>query len=571
MPADVQKLLDLSDQLNAEKRFWNNQWQLVSEYVGHRRADFTHFSEPGAFLNSEIWSDVASLSSDTASSALVGLVWPDNYSFKYEPFGDLKDDEEAKDFFSMATEETQAALDDPEAGLALALDEAMKDFLEFGTPAVHCEEGKVTDLRFDAWNVAQFSIDEGDDGYVDTFTKCYQMTVRQIVRKFGRDKVSADTRKAYDDRRFLQKVKVLHVIMPREVEQDKGKGPQNMPFMSVYIEVDKKHLLRESGFNELPTFAFRYSKKIGEKYGRSPAMRALPSIMELNALWELVTIGAEKNYDPPLAVYDDGTFGGGTIDTSAGAINVINVSGKLSANRSPIEPLFTVGKFDDVAVLIERLENTIKDHFMIDRLLDLNNEKEMTAREALIRQAIRQSTLRSPVSRIMAELFNRMLPRVFNILLRKGRFGFADGSPELIAWQAMNPGKEAKLIPQKIVDLQGKDQRVYQIRYMTPAAREQEAQIAQGIMNTLQAAGEIAAFDKTVLDEINMHRTIRRLGTIWSFPEECWNTDEELQKLKQMAANDQQQNIELAQAAQVASIAKDAAAARKGAASTPAL
>src|SRR5690606_5447034 len=137
----------------------------------------------------------------------------------------------------------------------------------------------------------------------------------------------------------------------------------------------------------------------------------------------------EKNFDPPLAVYDDGTFGGGTIDTSAGAINVINVSGKLGAN-TPVQPIFTVGQFADVAVLIERLEQTVNDHFMIDRLLDLDNEKEMTAREAMIRQSIRQKALRSVISRLLTELFNRLLERCFNIGLRKGRYGFAEGSAE---------------------------------------------------------------------------------------------------------------------------------------------
>jgi hypothetical protein len=562
MAADVKKLLDINDQLNTEKAPYNPQWQLVSEYVGQRRADFTHFSSPGEFLNSEIWSDVAPLAKDTAASALAGLLWPDNRSYKLEPFGDFKDDEETKKWLSDCTEELQAAMDDPEAGLSLAIDEFMGDFLEYGTPAIHCEEGKVTDLRFDAWNVSQFSIDEGDDGYVDTFYKNWEWSVRQAVMKFGIDKVSADTKKAYEDKRYTQKIKILHVIAPREVDAKKGKGPQNMPYMSIYVEVDKKHILKESGFHELPTFACRYSKKIGEKYARSPSMRALPSIMELNALWELVTIGAEKNYDPPLAVYDDGTFGGGTIDTSAGAINVINVTGKLSANRSPIEQLYTVGKFDDVAVLIERLEGTIKDHYMIDRLLDLNNEKEMTAREALIRQAIRQSTLRSPANRVYAELFNRLIPRAFNILLRKGRFGYADGSPEMTAWEAVNPGKEAKRIPAKIVDAQGKNQRVYQIRYMTPAAREQEAQVAQGIMNTMEAVGQVAAYDKTILDEVNNARTIKRLGDIWSFPEDCWNTENEKKSLRESAVKEQGEQAELNKAAQVAEIAKTAAAAR---------
>lgn len=271
-------------------------------------------------------------------------------------------------------------------------------------------------------------------------------------------------------------------------------------------------------------------------------------------------MGAEKNYDPPLAVYDDGTFGGGTIDTSAGAINVLNVSGKTTSNRAPIEPLFTVGNFNDVAVLIERLEQTIKDHFNIDRLLDLNNQTEMTAREAIIRQALRQAALRSIVSRVTAELTNRMIPRCFNIMLRKGRFGYADGTAEYTAAAALDPN--VKKIPEKVVEAAARGDRIYTIKYKTPAAREQEAQIAQGILNLLEVIGEISARNRTVTDLINDERTVKKLGSIWAVPLECWNDEDELKAIRQTQAEAQTQQSELEQAAQVAAIAKDAAAAR---------
>lgn len=559
MTANVAEILSQSEKLARDKQPWLPQYQLVSEYVGQRKADFTTTSEPGAFLNSEIWSDVAPLAAETSASALVGLLWPDSYSFELEPFGALKDDEESKQWFAETTKDLQSSMDDPEAGLAMAIDEAMNDFVLY-MPAIHVEEGETTDLRFDAWNVSQFNVDEGADSFIDTFHKTWDYSVKNAVKKFGLGNLSKKTQEAFNKKRYLDKIKILHVIEPRITNPKGGKQASNMPYASIYIEVEQKHLIRESGFNELPTFAFRYSKRIGEKYARTPAMRALPTIMELNALWELITIGAEKTYDPPLGVYDDGTFGGGTIDTSAGAINVINVSGKTVMNRPPIEPLFTVGNIQDVAKLIERLEQTVKDHFMIDRLLDLGNDVAMTAREAIIRQAIRQAALRSVVSRVTAELTNRMIPRCFNILLRKGRFGYAEGSPEYIAASAINP--DVKKIPQKIVDMQGKSERVYTIRYKTPAAREQEAQIAQGILNMYEILGQVAAFDKTVLDLCNNERGLKKLGDIWSVPLEFWNNEDELKNVRQATADAQKQQADLANAQQVAEIAKTAAGAR---------
>lgn len=558
MPVDIQKSLEKNAKLLQEKSLWNNHWQLAHEYVLQRKADFTSHREPGAFINSDIWSSVAPKAAETCASALIGLVWPDNYSFSLEPFGkDMEEDDEIKEFWQYATEQLQADLDDPSAGLTLALDEFMLDYVVSGTPAIHAEEGENSLYRFDAWNVQEFAIDEGADGYVDTFYRHKDYTYRQAELKFGLKNLSPKIQEALKNKRFNEKLKVLHVIEPRDVDPSKGSGSLNMPWASYYIEIDSKHLIRESGYNELPTFASRYSKRIGEKYGRSPAMRALPDIQELNAIWELVTIGLEKNFDPPLAVYDDGSFGGGVIDTSAGAINVMNIKESLKGS-APIQPIFTVGQFSDIAVLIERLENTIGDHFMIDVLLDLNNEKEMTAREYMGRQAIRQRVVRSVVSRLLSELFDRLIQRCFNMGLRKGRYGYVEGSAEAQAWQAMNPDKDIRLIPQKIVDMQGKNQRVYWIRYNTPAAREQQAEQAQGVMNMYEAIGSVAEFDKTVLDLPNNERALKNLGDIWSVPQDFWNTKDELKQLREAGARANEEAAQLNKAQQTAAIAKDA-------------
>ena len=559
MAADVPRLLETNERLIAEKSVWNTQWQLVSEYVCQRKMNFTSSASDGAFLNSELWSDVAPKALDTAVSAVIGLVWPDSFSFKLEALGkDLKDDEEIKDWFEEVTEVLQMAMDDPEAGLAMAINEAMTDFFTF-MPAIHVEEGTDTDFKFEAWNVSQFAVEEGSQGFIDTFFRQYEWTVRQTVEKFGEKLVSKKVRELYQAKKFTEKVKLLHVIAPRVVAANGGKGNQNMPYSSVHIEIETKHLILESGFHELPTFAFRWSKKIGEKYARTPAMRALPTIMELNALWEMTTLGIEQSYDPALAVYDDGTFGAGTIDRSAGAVNVLNVTGKIAASRRPIERLFEAAPISDVAPLIERLENTVNDHFMIDRLLDTNNETQMTAREALMRNSLRQSTLRSPHSRLIAELFNRMIERCFNIMLRKGRFGYAAGSPEATAWQAMNPNEEVKTIPDKIVQMQGKKKRVYFIRYLTPAARESQAEEGQGLLNLFQFAVESAAVDPRPLKMINAGRLTKRLGEIWAIPSEAFNTEEEMAVNEQAEQQAAEAQNALAKADAMATIGKNAA------------
>lgn len=562
MAADVKKLLEEHGRLEDERNLWKNHWQLVAEYVMQRKATFTTFEEPGAFINSEIWSDLAGKAAETSSSAFLGLVWPDNYSFKLEPLDEFKDDEELKAFFDEATETIQSEMDNPEAGLGLALDEFMTDYIVFGTPTMYVEEGETTAFKFEAWNLSQYCIDENAAGYINTFMKGFMLTTEGMVEKFGTKNVSRKVQELFKSGKLKDKHKVLHVIKPRSVLKDGGKGAQNMPFMSVYIEVEAKSVLRESGYHELPAFCARYSKRIGEKYGRSPSMRALPTIMELNSLWEMVTMGIEKSYDPPLALLDDGKFGGGTIDTSAGALNVLRVSGN-GGNQNPIQQLFTVGSLSEVSVLLEKLEATVNDHYMIDRLIDFNNEQQMTAREFVGRQAIRQSTLRSPVTRIISELFTPLIERCFNIMLRAGKLGYVEGSPEAQAWQAANPNEDMRVIPQSLLSLQGKKKRIYWVRYMSPAVREQQSEEAQGIMNLYQFIGSVAPMAPELVDEMNHERASKRLGDIWAVPQECFNTKDEKEATQKAKAGLVAQQQQMMQLKQGAGVVKDLAAAAK--------
>lgn len=553
----VAQALEANEKLASERSVWNTQFQLVAEYFLQRKATFTIEEEQGAFINSEVWTDVPAKTAETAASALLGLVWPDNKSFSLQPAEGFEDDEDIKTWLEDATKVLSDSMNNPEAGLALALEEFMIDYLVLGTPAMHTEEGDKSDLRFDAWNVANFHVDEGASGAIDTFYKNYKYTVRQAVERFGLKNLSAKTQKLYQSKQFGEKIKMLHVIKPRNVIPDGGEGAHNMPIASLHIEVEARKLVKESGYHELPTFAARYSKRIGEKYGRSAAMRALPTTIELNALWEMVTLGIEKNYDPPLAMYSDGAMGNGTIDTSAGSISVFNVSSLGNLNRAPIEPMFTVGSLSEPVVLIERLENTISDHFMIDILLDLNNEKEMTAREFLGRQALRQRAIRSPISRLTTELLNPLIERCFNILLRKGRFGYAENSPEYQAAQAANPDEEIKTIPEAVVNMQGNEKPLYRVDYMTPAARQQKAEEAQGIMNWYEFIGNVAQFDQSILDVPNNERSEKILGDIWSVPQGCRNTEDELKEIRDARNSQAEQQQELADAQQAAGIAKD--------------
>jgi len=286
-------------------------------------------------------------------------------------------------------------MDNPEGGLATTIIEYLQDALVFGTAGIEVFPDDDTIVAYRPWGVQQMSIDEGRKGEVDTICLELMWDYQRQVSEYGLDNVAPKVRKAFLEGNVDEKGKIIILIEPRihRAGDPKG-GNRAMAWSSVHVDESNKHLLKESGFDEVPIKVSRFWKIIKETYGRSPGMDALPDVLEVNTIWESVTIAIEKNLEPPLGVIDDGSLGGGEVDTSAGGITVFNISGR-AAEKNPIFPLFTVGEIKQTVQLIETLDGSISDHFFLDRLLDFNNESQMTLGEANIRTKLRNSTLGS--------------------------------------------------------------------------------------------------------------------------------------------------------------------------------
>ena len=505
---------------------------------------------------------------ETSASAFLGYIWSaGERSFKLIGNQKLfKKDREMREFWSDATETLQEELADKEAGLATSLDEAMLDLIVIGTSALFIEERNEDApmkgcLSVEPWSILEFALDENAAKRAVKFYRRKEYTVDQGVEKYGYDNVSKRIRGLYDQKKYDEKFTVLHVIEPRmENERKKGsKAAKDMPIASVHIEVEGKHICRNSGYPELPVACARLAKRLKEKYGRGRGMNALPSIMMLNQIWEDLMLAQEKKLDPPIYVLNDSVAGNGIIDGSAGAVTVLRVD-KSSPNIPPIGKLYDVQDTNQAADLIEKITNTISNHFMIDRLINMNNEREMTAREALLRNAIRQSTLRSIVSRLLMEMFEPMINTAFMICLRRGKFGYMPNDPIALAMEKQ--GTEVKYLPQKFIDAMSSGLDLYSIEYMTPAARDLLAEEGQGMMETVEMAAQLAQFDDTIPVNIDAHWTLNRFAEIRGANGKMFRKEADVKMMieKSQQAQEAAQQAQLAQAQ--AGVAKDQAMAQ---------
>ena len=274
------------------------------------------------------------------------------------------------------------------------------------------DENEDSILNFKARPINQCFIRENVDGRVHTLSTEDVMTVREAFRKYTEAAFGEEAARLGKD--LDKEITIIHMIMPREDLPDGGAKSQfNKPFISLHVWGEKDILLREKGFDEFPYVVPRWTKKSGELFGRSPAMKALPDGRMLQSIKKTVIRGAQKMVDPPLQVPDDGLLG--RPNTTPGGLTTYR-----AGTKDRIEPLLTGGRPDLGQAQIEDSRDQIKKHFFVDQF-QLINKDRMTQDEVNIRDDDRLRILGPIVGRLHFEFLKPMIARIVRIMIAKGK------------------------------------------------------------------------------------------------------------------------------------------------------
>lgn len=557
----VQRALRRFEALKLDKEPFIPRFELINEYVLARRNFRRQLGDTGQFITGSVYDATAPLSKNKMASSMVGALYPNSAkTFQLKPASSLRgrETEQVRQYYDQFTKRTGRFMDMPKAGLAVSLYEHMNVQSGLGTSGIHVIDTQLykSPVSYRTVDCRSSYIAEGADGYVDTIYTMHHMTIRQVVQEYKIENVSEQTREAYEKGRFDDKIEVLHLIEPRTEIDHTAMGNRGMPFISLHIEVKAQKELRESGFREMPIPISRFLKEPDEVYGRSPASEALPEILEVNAIREGTIIAIEKALDPPLALYNDGSLGGGVVDTSAGALNVFNVSGRLSQGQQRIiEALVTTGELNSSYNRILEIQKVIENHFYIDRLLDLNNDTEMTASETNIRNKLRGESLGGIYGRQIVELLNPLIERTVSILLVNGHLGVIEGSEE--HYRALMFGDDPLIIPDEVVHAMINGHEVYEIDYNSPAARIMKQEELQGISNTTDFAAKLATVDPNAGLFINTEDTLRMVQELTGAPANMIRSLEKVKQIQEQQAQQQQAMLEMQMQSENAKSMKD--------------
>lgn len=559
---DAKDIKSTFDVLRRERKTWDSLYQILGKYVSLIKQNFEQTQQAGEFLVEDIYDATGAFAAQTSASALLGMLWPGTAKQAIElmPPRNMEMTTELDNFYADMTARTIAAMDDPNAGLALALDEYMLDQVIFGTSGVGVERGSKSKLMFKPYGVKEMYIEEGRDGKVAEIYLLFEWRLKRVIDEYGLDKLSEKLKDKAKNNKMTDMVKILISIVPRKTPKAE-KGVLSMPIASYHMEYDNGHVIKESGFDEIPIMVGRFRKLMYERYGRSPASNALPDIREANALRESLIVAVEKILNMPKGVLHDGLFGGGTIDMSAGAVTVFNSTGMMS-NQPPIFEIGSPPNIPWAEQRLTKLEETISRHFSVDRLLDMNNEQEMTFGEAQIRNQIRNQSLSSLFTRQISEVLTPLIERSVKLLWRDGEFGVIRGSieeKELLAQGRV----DIRYIPDDLVDRLEAGEDVYRIIYKTQASNASRAEEYLGIVDMMNIALQGMNIDPSVADRLDLHEAMKHITAIRGVPVGVLRQDDAVQALQEQRQQQQAAIEGVQMAAEAAGATKDLAEAQK--------
>lgn len=566
-PIDVKGLLQRHQSLKQKRQYWFPLYQALAQFVMLRKQYFTTEGMGGPFLLNTVFDATALHSAHMMASSLLGQIFPNPAeSVEFLPQVAQEDEvfSDAFDMMNTVNEVLPANISTAESGTMAAFHEGLVDAAVFGIGAVSVIETESfrTPILVKSIDAKVMSIDENDAGAVDTVYLEKEMTIGRLVQRYGYDNVSDVSKTFYNKGELDKKVKVVHCIEPRRERNPLKLGNGDAPFASIHIEMDKQHVLQESGFEEMPIIVFRFWKNVGEVQGRSPAMDALPDIRAVNKLVEMFERAGEMSLDPPRMISSEDVLGAGKIPWGPGVSIPIHQSGRMGSDRAPIEPIFTVQSPIWAKERIIDLRENIKEYFMNDVLSDLNNSSRQTLGEAHIRNELRMFKAGPMLIRLLLELISPFLDRCFNILLSRGYFGVVAGSVQDLLMQ-MN-GIRPKYLSEDFINSRVNGLKGYRLNFICPAARLMKLEESQGVDEFTNYVAMAAQLRPDAADNVNFDEAVRAKQKLSGATQKLIYPPGAVAQQRRARAQAQAQQQELLAAQAQAGAFKDAASGVKG-------
>jgi hypothetical protein len=374
----------------------------------------------------------------------------------------------------------------------------------------------------------EFCLAQNWKGEVVTLYREFQKTVGEMVTEFGRDKCSTNVQNLWDRGSLDQWITIVHAIEPRADRDSTKRDSLNMPWKSVYFELNgaKDKFLSESGFKNFPAIAARWATSGGDIYGNSPGMDALGDIKQLQHEQMRKAQGIDYMTKPPLQV--PASMKGRDVDTLPGGISFVDQAGPAGGIRTAFDTRLDLNHLlGDIQDVRERIRGA----FSADLFLMLANSTNnaMTATEVAERHEEKMLMLGPVVERLHSEMLDPLIETTFEHMLAAG------------------------IVPPPPPELHGMD---LNVTYVSMLAQAQRAIATNGIDRFVGNLGQVASFKPDVLDKFDSDTWADKYSDMLGVDPEFIIPSDKVALIRNARAKAQAQAQQAAQAEQVASAAQ---------------
>jgi len=228
-----------------------------------------------------------------------------------------------------------------------------------------------------------------------------------------KEKIRTGSLEADKDQTFI------HAIYPRP-RAEQSAGARGMPWASVWVELETKHVTYEGGYPTFPAAIPRYQKTPGEVYGRGRGDIAFPDTWTLNTAKRMDFEDWALKIRPPILYKHNSVIG--SLKLVPGGPTPVNTQGQRI--QDVMMPYQSGGNPEVSHINEEELRKSIRQVFYIDHILKLLEveKSEMTAFEFAKKLELLFKLIGPVYGRLEWEYLHRIVDIGWEIMLQGRAF-----------------------------------------------------------------------------------------------------------------------------------------------------
>lgn len=404
------------------------------------------------------------------------------------------------------------------------------DLVVFGTSAMMIYEDDDSVIHCYNPALGEYYLAQSPQLRVNTFAREFTYTVAQTVALFGEENCSTTVQTAYKQggAALLRDVKIVHLIEPNDKRD--GMLPKAFNYREYFWEEGatgsgvSSDALSVRGFYDFPVITPRWELLANDSYGSSPAMDALPDVIQLQLETKLKAQGLDKMVKPPVIADVQ-------LQHKPTALMPNGITYVHGINNVGVKPIYTVNPpLGEMTADILDIRSRVREIFhnelfmMISQLDTVRSAAEIDARRE------EKLVLLGPVlERFENEALDPAIRRIFSIMERKG---LLPDAPRQISEQPI------------------------EIQYVSILSTAQSAVSAIPTERFLQVIGSLAELYPPAMDIPNFDETLRGYAEAIGVRSKDLNSREVTDANRQARAAKEQQAQGLQQADMLAQGAK---------------